>query len=710
MQTGLTHQENAGGGAGPARLFAALLARPLVPGLLLALVTALALWQASLLKIEVDLSGLIGDQTPSAQAMRAYETRFSPIRAEEVLLVRAPGGFGSDDALADFETLILELQFVEGVEQVISLAALPAPGREGAWLSGPELAALPPAERLAFMRAQNPLAAQLISADLGAAVLAVVPGRGQGGEALAVALAEAARAVPGLSVANVGISEVQRAIAAELIRDLELLIPAAVVICLALSLLLLRDARSVVVVALPPIVGLGWFFGAMGALQMPFDPVMGALPVVLIVLAFSDSIHLFFAARHAVESDADRPAALARALSQTAPAAALTSLTTMIAFASLLMPASPSLNAMAWAGLLGMALTLASVLALTPILMALLGVPRRDTRGRRLFHALVPVAQRIGRHGGRVALAAALLLVGLLVLQGQSRLGFRYGDYLPNGAEVTEALAAMEAAGLGSDRMLVVIEGDPAAPLARVRAAAEAIWGPGGADWAMGDSGAAMLARMVAGDGTAHALPVQLAIAAGDVPADQGLSALHQRLEAAGLAQQVQIIGPGHALLTEGPRLVSSLRWGLYTTILAVALLVAVVYRSGRLALVALVVNVIPILGVEVWLVLIGRELTIMNMIALTVAFGIAVDDTLHLLNRLRLARGSTAERVDQALAEAAPPMVATTAILLGGLVVTLASALPGLAVYGGLIALAVALALAADLFLLPGLIRWSLR
>ena len=54
--------------------------------------------------------------------------------------------------------------------------------------------------------------------------------------------------------------------------------------------------------------------------------------------------------------------------------------------------------------------------------------------------------------------------------------------------------------------------------------------------------------------------------------------------------------------------------------------------------------------------------------------------------------------------------MAATTAILLAGLVVTLFSALPGLAVFGGLIALAVALALLADLFLLPGLIRWAVR
>jgi len=59
--------------------------------------------------------------------------------------------------------------------------------------------------------------------------------------------------------------------------------------------------------------------------------------------------------------------------------------------------------------------------------------------------------------------------------------------------------------------------------------------------------------------------------------------------------------------------------------------------------------------------------------------------------------------------------MVATTLILLAGMVMTLTSALPGMAVYGGLIALAILLALLTDLFLLPGLIRsglprWSRR
>jgi len=56
--------------------------------------------------------------------------------------------------------------------------------------------------------------------------------------------------------------------------------------------------------------------------------------------------------------------------------------------------------------------------------------------------------------------------------------------------------------------------------------------------------------------------------------------------------------------------------------------------------------------------------------------------------------------------------MAATTLVLVAGLVVTLASSLPGLYVFGGLIALAVVLALLADLFLLPALLlrfaSWS--
>lgn len=686
-------------------LFARLIARPLLALAALLAVTLLAVAPLGQLRVEVNFSGLIGEETPGARAIRQHQQRFAPLRADEVLLVRAPT-LADEATLQALGDLVLDLQFVEGVERVISLAGLPAPGREGPWLTGPELAGLAPADRLALMRATNPLAAQLLSEDLSLTLIAVVPAAGQGGPALAEALMQAAGAYPGFEIAPAGLSAVQRAVGAEILHDLWTLVPAAVAICLVLLMVQFRDPRALLVIALPPIVGLVWFFGMLAATGTALDPLLASLPVVLIVLAFSDSIHVFHAAQAAVfeTPPALRQALLVRALAQTAPAATLTSVTTVIAFASLALSDSPSLNTMAWAGGAGMILTLLAVLVLAPVLMRLTGCP---SAASRTLGAPAPVLRlaRASARRPRVAMVATLLvLAGLALLKSQSQIGFRYGDYLPEGGEVTRALATMESAGLGSDRLVLVVDADPAAPLARAQAAAGALWGPMGLEWAQGD-GAGMLARMASADGTAHALPVQMAIGVDGQRADLGLQALLSRIEAAGLAPHAQLVGAGHALITEGARLVDSLRMGLYATVLMITLLIWVVYRSGRLALAALVVNVIPILGVEGFLVLIGREVTMMNMIALTVAFGIAVDDTLHLLNRHRLATGSREDRILTALSEAGPPMIATSAILLAGLLVTLASSLPGLALYGGLIALAVALALLADLFLLPGLL-----
>lgn len=677
----------------PGRAARALVERARWAAVLLALVTALAGWQALNLRVEVDLSGLIGPGTEGAQAVTAYSQRFAPIRAEEVLLVETPT-LASPEGLAALEDLALEVQFVPEIEQVISLFALPGP--------------TPTAQTLADLRAANPLAAQLLAADLSATIVVAIPQPGAGGPGFAQALTEAA-AGTGLRVTPIGLAAVQRAVAGELIRDLRVLTPAAVAICLALSLLLFRNWRAVAACALPPVVGLVWFAGWLGAADIAIDPMMGALPVVLIVLAFSDSLHIYHAAIH--EAGPDRKAAIARAMAQTLPAVVLTSATTMIAFASLALPESPSLNRMALTGCMGMAVTLAAVLLLMPVMLALLRVPGPGARVPAAFRLVVPPALRAARGGWRVALVAGLALAVLAIGQSQSRPGFRYADYLPAGTEVTRALARAETLGLGADRLLVVVEDDPARPGANARAAAGAVWGEAGAAWIAAPEGEAMLARMAARDGSAHALPVQVPISARGEPADAGLRRIEAALAGAGLAATARVTGPGQALVSEGPKLVAGLRLGLYLTIAAITAVIALVYRSLRVAAVALVPNLIPLLGVEAYLVLAGRDLTIMNMVALTVAFGIAVDDTLHFLNRFRLARGQdTAARIDAAIATAGPPTAATTMVLLAGLMVTLASALPGLAIFGLLIGIAVVLALVSDLFLLPGLLRWSLR
>lgn len=710
----------AGGGDNTwARVLIRLLDRPLWSSLVLALVTLAALVQSAAVRTEVDLLAFIGPQTETARDIRDFERRFGPMTEDEVLFVTAPT-LAREDRLEALEDLAIDLRLTEGVAEVLGLHSIPAPGGRTAWLHAPAMRALTAEERLSGLRAAHPLAAQVLSEDLDATLMVVVPQAGADRDALAAAIA----AVPvsaELAVAPAGLAEVHRAIARELMHDLSVLTPAALLLCMLLTFAVFRSWRALVVCALPPLVGLVWFFGFLGLADVPLDPALGELPIVLIVLGFSNCMHVYHAALHGARQSPDRRGAARRAVVETIPAAALTTLTTIIAFLSLLLPGSPALSQMARAGAVGMALMFVAVVLVAPLAMQALGAPAAGARVPAGFRRLVPLACRTSRATRLLPLGAVVLLIALVGLQSQSRTGFSYGEYLPERAAVTEALTRMDASGLGSDRVFVVVEAAPQvaaangipAAQANARAAAMAIWhrDGDGADWLDPLVEADVLDRLAAADGTAHALPVQLPIIADDAPADAAMRDLARRLDAAGLGEVARIVGPSHAIVTEAPRAIADLRAGLYLTIVVITALVWLVWGSLRIALVALVANVIPILSVEAWLVLAGREITIMNLIALIVAFGIAVDDTLHLLNRLRLAPGpDIGRRVETALARAGPPMVATTAILLAGLLVTTLSALPGVALYGWLIALAVTVALLTDLLLLPGLLRWVLR
>jgi len=674
--------------------------------------TFAALWHLPGLRISADLSGLVSPGAPSVQALIAHQDRFGRIGAEEVILLTAPT-LATPEALAALEELLIDWQFAEGVERVNSLFSIPAPDAPVPWLSDPAMRSAAGLER---MRAEHPLARQILSADLAHTLVLVVPAPGMDGGALVAGLQ--ALAAPGLTVQPVGLAEVHRAITTALVRDLRVLIPMAVVLCSVLTALAFVSLRAVLICALPPVVGLMWLFGWLGLRGQGIDPLMGALPVVLIVLGFSDGMHLYHAALHQRAKGATLDQAQRNALRETLPAAFLTSATTFVAFASMSLPDAPALKGLSTAGMAGMVATFLSFLLLAPLMMRLLRAPGAQDRPPAMFTLATGPAQRLARRRGWVTLAAVLIMAALIPTQFQTQTGFRYVDYLPRHSAVTDAIARMEGAGLGSDRLFLTIESEPrlapAPPdgldpaLANLHATVTAIWGDEATDarWLALLGSERVVSMIRSSDGGAHALPVQVPIGATGSLADSAVTEIETRLSQAGLSEVTRLTGAGYALTEETPALVAALRTGLYVTILAATLAIWVVWRSPWLALASLVPNLIPILGVEAWLVLTGRELTVMNMLALTVAFGIAVDDTLHFLNRFRLAGdGPMAARIDAAIATAGPPMLATTAILVAGLVVTGFSAIPGVAVFGLLIALAVVLALLADMFLLPGLI-----
>jgi predicted RND superfamily exporter protein len=111
-------------------------------------------------------------------------------------------------------------------------------------------------------------------------------------------------------------------------------------------------------------------------------------------------------------------------------------------------------------------------------------------------------------------------------------------------------------------------------------------------------------------------------------------------------------------------------------------------------------------MAIEAMLWLTDRPMTMTAALALTVAFGIAVDNTIHYLNRWRLSPAPKGYRLGDALTHAGPPMIAATLIMTMGFGATLLSATASLPLFGLFVISALWMALIADLGFLPALIR----
>ena len=130
---------------------------------------------------------------------------------------------------------------------------------------------------------------------------------------------------------------------------------------------------------------------------------------------------------------------------------------------------------------------------------------------------------------------------------------------------------------------------------------------------------------------------------------------------------------------------------------------------SLRVALASAIPNLFPILGTEAWLWLTGSGLQLTTVIALTIAFGIAVDDTVHFLSHYLQARREEGrdhlDAVKHTMERIGGAIVATTIILCSGTVIVAFSELPQVALFGQLFVSTLAFALLGDLFILPALL-----
>lgn len=170
----------------------------------------------------------------------------------------------------------------------------------------------------------------------------------------------------------------------------------------------------------------------------------------------------------------------------------------------------------------------------------------------------------------------------------------------------------------------------------------------------------------------------------------------------------VRMTGSAYLLDKNMRYLSASLVQGIALSVAVISLIMALLYSDWRIVLISLIPNLIPLFLLASLMGLLGIELKITTAIVFTIAFGIAVDDTIHFLSRFKLelrAGHSTEQAVRNAFVHTGKAMILTTLILCSGFLMLLLSSFMGTFALGLMICITLFVALLLDLTLLPALL-----
>lgn len=163
----------------------------------------------------------------------------------------------------------------------------------------------------------------------------------------------------------------------------------------------------------------------------------------------------------------------------------------------------------------------------------------------------------------------------------------------------------------------------------------------------------------------------------------------------------------GTALLLDknNQTLASQMMVGLVIALIMVALIMAIIFKSAKLVLISLVPNILPLILIGGIMYFMGFDIKISTALIYTLAFGIAVDDTIHMLSKLKLELNKgygLMTAIRRSYVSTGKAIIVTTLILCGGFLTLLLSNFSSTYTMGLLISITLFLAVIIDLTILP--------
>jgi predicted RND superfamily exporter protein len=729
---------------------------PIVSAVILTALCILAAFGVERLKVDDSLSQLFRSDTPEFRQFEEVTRRF-PSAEFDVLVVVEGKDLMKRESIAKLRDLVTELQLIDSVRGLISLFSARQPP-EGDRLPAPvfpeELPTGAAYDALVKRVLSNEIIrGKLLSEDgtLALIVLALDPAI-VGGKGLNTTVGEIRKTMDeildgsGLTAQLSGVPVMQLEIRNAVERDRLLYNTIGFLAGCLIAIAFFRRVSFMIIAAAPPLIAILLSLGALGWLNYSLNMFLNVMTPLIMVISFSDSMQLTFAARDRLVAGMDKLQAFREAVLVVGPACVLTHGTAGLSFVALQFSSSDLIQTFGQAGLLATIVALLAVLSLVPLLGVLL--VRKESsiatnirgsdigvEGLRRFCSWIAV--RMVSRPGLYSLLSVLVVGGLCVIYANLEPRYRLADQVPDKRQAVEASSRLDAKLTGANPIDVLIEFpkgaglyDPASleVIAAVHSIVEKQAGVGNV-WSL-DSLRRWLAES-AGKTDVETLkqyvgylPEHLTrrfisaeqdavVVSGripDVDASQLLPVIQQldkeldRVRAQFSGYRISVTGLSAIAARNSANMIGKLNQALTVEIIFVAAFIGLMFRSFAVMLASILPGIFPVVlaGTVLWVM--GEGLQFASVVALTVSFGLGLSATIHFLNRLRLEdrpENDPGVGVERATILVGPAVILTSVVLACGLAVMVFSDLPSLRLFGWLSAFAMLAAVTADLLIL---------
>jgi uncharacterized protein len=732
--------------------------------ILFALMVA-AIFGIERIKIDDSLSQLFRSNSKDYKQYEAVTKRF-PATEFDVLVVVEGKTLLARDNLEKIRDMVTDLQLVEGVRGLVSLFSArqaPEPGKLPAALFPPDLPEGPAYDKFVeTVKSNEIIRGKLLSEDgtLALIVLSLEP-EVVGSNKLGKVVGDMRKIMAddlsgsGLNAQLSGVPVMQLEIRNAVKRDGLTYNILGIVAGCVIAIIFFRKISFMIIAAFPPIIAILLALGGLGWANFNLNMFLNVMTPLIMVISFSDSMQLTFAARDRLIAGQDKVTAFTNAVMVVGPACVLTHGTAGISFIALQFSDSDLIRKFGEAGLAATIIALIAVLSLVPAFGVLLvrnekifAVKFRgaDAGVQMLRNFCYWIAVRMVNRPGLYSLIALVVVAGLGVIYASLEPRYRLADQVPDKRQAVAASGRLDAKLTGANPVDVLIEFPKGADLyspqtlkviADVHATVETAAGVGNV-WSLetlrrwlaekaGSSDVNTLKQYVS------VIPEHLVrrfisaeqdavVVSGRVP-DHDSSQLLPVIEKLDHAlDKVREANPGYEIAVTGlsaiaarnsANMIEKLNRGLTVEFILVAVFIGLAFRSVVVMFSCILPGIFPVVlsGSLLWLL--GEGLQFASVVALTVSFGLGLSATIHFLNRLRLESKpgvSSDIAVERATVLVGPALILTTVVLACGLVVTVFSDLPSLRLFGWLSAFSMVAALVADLFILRPTSMWLIN